>query len=128
MSQQTVTTGKNLYEAFVRGDIPAVLGEFDQQIIWVEPDGGLIPGTFQGPQAIVEKFFMRIPEVYGHLEILARDFIDGGDRLVVLGDYRLNKSGTSATVPFAHVWEVKNGKFTRYQDFTDTTAIDQALA
>ena len=126
MSEQNVVTARGMYEAFGKGDIPAVLGQFDPQIEWIEPEGSLIPGTFHGPQGIVENFLMKIPQAYGQLEIVAHDFVDGGDRLVVLGDYRVLKNGHSATVPFAHVWQIQNGKFTRYQDFTDTAAIVQA--
>lgn len=122
MTQQNVETAKKLYAAFGQGDIPAVLGDFDPQIVWAEPAGSLIPGEFHGPQSVLENFLAKIPQVWGHLGIVTRDFIDAGeDSVVVLGEYQLSdKSGQPINAPFAHVWNLKDGKFSRYQDYTDT--------
>ena len=126
MSEQDVATTRNVYDAFSKGDIPTVLASFDPAIEWIEPAGSLIPGTFHGPQGIVENFLMKIPQAYGQLEIVAHEFVNGGNCVIVLGDYRVQKNKQAATVPFAHLWHLQDGKFTRYQDFTDTAAIAQA--
>ncbi|HEX2909362.1 MAG TPA: nuclear transport factor 2 family protein [Chloroflexia bacterium] len=124
MSQQNITTAQNLYAAFGQGDVPAVLAVFDPQIEWVEPEGSPTPGTYRGPQDILEKVLAQFPVVYGPMEIITQDYIDGGDKVVVLGEYRLqDRSGRPVSAPFAHVWDIRDGKFTRYQDYTDTTVM-----
>lgn len=129
MSQQNVEAAKNLYAAFGQGDIPAVLGGFDPQIVWAEPAGSLIPGEFHGPQGVLENFLAKIPQVWGQLGIVTQNFIDAGDdRVIVLGEYQLaNKAGQPVSAPFAHVWSLKDGKFSRYQDYTDTALMAGAV-
>jgi ketosteroid isomerase-like protein len=128
MSQQNVETAKKLYEAFGQGDIPAVLGGFDANIVWAEPAGSLLPGEFHGPQGVLENFLMKIPATYGQLGIITKDFIDGGDRVVVLGEYQVaGKDGQAVSAPFAHIWNLKDGKFSRYEDYTDTALIAGAV-
>ena len=127
MSQQNVETAKKLYEAFGQGDIPAVLGGFDANIVWAEPAGSLIPGEFHGPQGVLENFVMKIPATYGQFGMVTKDFIDGGDRVVVLGEYTLAGKDGPVNAPFAHIWNLKGGKFSRYQDYTDTALIAGAV-
>ena len=53
MSQEDLNTIQSAYEAFNRGDIPAVLEAFDPQIEWHEPGGGrAVAGTFKGPDSV----------------------------------------------------------------------------
>lgn len=123
MSQQNVEATKKMYADFAQGDIPAVLGSFDAEIVWAEPAGSLIPGEFHGPQGVLENFVMKIPATYGQLGMVTKDFIDGGDRVVVLGEYTLAGKDGQVNAPFAHVWKIKDGKFSRYDDYTDTALI-----
>lgn len=48
--------------------------------------------------------------------MVTRDFIDAGDRVVVLGEYTLPGKNGQVNMPFAPVWNLKDGKFSRYQD------------
>ena len=63
MSQSDVTTIRGAYDAFNRGDIPAVLEAFDAQIEWYEPPGGKAPsGTWQGAETVAKEVFGAVPE------------------------------------------------------------------
>ncbi len=62
MSEQDVETIRGAYEAFGRGDIPAVLGILDPNVEWIEPGGGNSPsGTFNGPDAVASEVFGTAP-------------------------------------------------------------------
>ncbi len=62
MSQQDVSTMRAAYEAFNRGDIPAVLAAFDPAIEWHEPGGGRAPrGTFRGAESVARDVFAAVP-------------------------------------------------------------------
>ena len=53
MSQDDVKTMQDAYDAFNRGDIPAVTEAMTSDIEWNEPGGGRAPqGTFTGPQSV----------------------------------------------------------------------------
>src|SRR4051794_29815839 len=49
MAEQSVEVVKGLYEAFGRGDVPAVLGGMAEDIEWNEAEGMPQGGTYRGP-------------------------------------------------------------------------------
>ena len=56
-----VTVIKNAYEAFGRGDVPAVLGAMDPEIEWHEAEGNpYMPSgeAFVGPDAVLNQLFV----------------------------------------------------------------------
>ena len=85
MSQQNVSLVQGLYEAFARGDIPAILEAMDPDIVWNVPQAPGYPlgGVRRGPQSIASEFFSVIPTYYLELAATA-DHISGrwrsGDR------------------------------------------------
>jgi hypothetical protein len=58
MSRQNVNLVQSLYEAFARGDIPAILGAMDPDIVWDIPQAPDYPlgGIHRGPQGIANEF------------------------------------------------------------------------
>lgn len=131
MSQQNVDVVRKAYEAFGRGDIPAVLATFDPNIEWVSPVGQYrLGGVQKGPEAIVNNFFMLLGELWGDtLDVTPREFIDAGNRVFVLGNLvgKGQGTGTMVKTPYVHMLEVKNEKITRFEEFLDTATINQAI-
>src|ERR1700682_1325604 len=62
MSQQSVEVISGLYDSFGRGDVPAVLGQMDQQIEWNEAENFIYAdrNPYVGPQAVLDGVFMRL--------------------------------------------------------------------
>jgi uncharacterized protein len=123
MSQKDVQVLRGGYETFNRGDIPAVVRDvFDAQIEWYEPGGGGSPvGTFNGSQRVANEVFATIPQSFDEFRADAEQFIDAGENVVVVGRFRGRaKSGAAVDVPFAHVWEMKNGKATRFANHVES--------
>jgi ketosteroid isomerase-like protein len=115
---------KSIYAAFGRGDVPAVLGAFDPGIHWREAEGFLYAdgNPYAGPQAVAEGVFMRLVTDVDNFGVFPENFVDGGDTVVVEGRYRgtMKKTGTKVDAQFAHVWQVRDGKVVRFQQYTDT--------
>ena len=55
--------------------------------------------------------------------------MEQGETVVVLGhmEGRARATGRDVTVPFVHVWRMREGKVHRGQAFTDTAALSEAL-
>jgi len=115
---------KALYEAFGRGDVPAVLGGFDEKIHWLEAEGFLYAegNPYIGPQAVAEGIFMRIVSDVENFAVTPGSYIAGADAVVAEGRYtgRMKATGTPIDAPFAHVWRLRDGKVVSFHQYTDT--------
>lgn len=127
MSNGVVISG--VYEAFGTGNIPAVLGAFDENISWTEAEGFMYGGTYVGPNAVLENVFMRLGTEWEGFSAVPHQIIDGGDSVVGLGTYsgKYLKTGKSMSVPFAHVWTLRDGKIVKFVQYTDTLVIANSI-
>ena len=57
MSDQSVEFVTGIYEAFGRGDVPAVLGAFTDDIEWHEAEGMPYGGMHRGGEAVAQRVF-----------------------------------------------------------------------
>lgn len=113
---------RETYDAFARGDIEAVLASFDEDIEWVEAEGGPYGGTYHGPEAVVENVFARLGEEWEEFVVEPDRFVVDGDTVVALGTYRgtYAATGESFEAPVAHAWDLEDGRITRFQQYVDT--------
>jgi uncharacterized protein len=122
-------TLKDLYAAFGRGDVPAVLDTMTPDIEWCEPAS--IPyGSQVGPQAVAENIFARVVQDVAGFTVVPQEFVDGGDVIVSLGRYQGKGAGSGVAfdLPFAHVWRFRNGKISYFRTHTDTKLWLDAVA
>ena len=120
---------RGVYDAFARGDIPAVLGFLSPDAEWTEAEGFPYGGTYIGPQAVLEGVFMRLGTEWDGFAAVPDEFIDGGDTVVALGKYSgtYKATGKSFQANFAHVWRVRAGKAVRFTQYVDTLIVHRAL-
>ena len=120
---------QGVYDAFAKGDIPAVLGFLSSDVDWTEAEGFPYGGTYTGPEAVLEGVFMRLGTEWESFAVVPDEFIDGGDTVVVLGKYRgtYKATGKSFQANFAHVWKVREGKAVRFVQYVDTLIVQRAL-
>ena len=120
---------RGVYDAFAKGDVPAVLGFLSPDVQWTEAEGFPYGGTYVGPQAVAEGVFMRLGTEWEGFAAVPDEFIDGGDSVVALGQYSgtYKATGKSFRANFAHVWEVREGKAVRFTQYVDTLLVQRAL-
>jgi len=121
---ENVEVVRSVYEAFARGDVPAVLGAMDEQIEWHEAEHITYwpGGPFVGPQAVLEGVIARIPEDYDGFRIDVRRFVGCGDTVLVEARYRgtVRATGKALDAQVAHVWDLRDGRLVRFQQYSDT--------
>ena len=123
---------EEVYGAFARGDMEAVLGAMDPQIEWNEAEHVTFwtGQPFIGPDAVVQGVFARIPETYGDtFRIEPQRVADCGSTVLVEARYHgvVQATGTEFDIQVAHVWDFgADGKVTRFQQYTDTWAFAEA--
>jgi len=121
-----------LYEAFGRGDVPAVLGGMDPGIRWHEAEGNpYMPSgeAWVGPDAILNNLFMRLGEDWDGFAVHPSSFHDAGDVVVVEARYsgRHNGTGQELDAQVCHVWTLKDGKVARFQQYVDTAKLQDVM-
>jgi len=132
MSAENVGTVRRLYEAFGKGDVPAVLGAFDKEIVWNEAENFVYSdrNPYVGPQAVLEGVLLRLVSEWHNFTVIPDAILDAGDQVVTLGTYTATykKTGKSVKAQMVHVWTLSNGKATKFQQYTDTKQFADALA
>ena len=115
------------YEAFQRGDIPALIRDLiDDNCTWISPgpeDKLPWAGTFRGKQEIAN-FFVRVAENLEFSEFAPSEMIEQGDTVVVLGTLagRAKPTGKPVKNEWAHVFKFRGGKVVLFQEYIDTAA------
>jgi len=121
---------KSFYAAIAAGDVPTVLGLLHSNLEWTEAEGfPYYSGTWREPQDVVQKLLVPLMRDWDNFSALAEDFIADGNRVVALGVYSATnkETGKAMRAPFAHVWSIADGKLKRFNMYTDTLLVDQAM-
>ena len=122
-------TIRNLYDAFARADIPAVLAALAPNVSWTEAEGFPYGGTYTGPDAVLHNVFMKLGTEWEGFAAVPHEFIADRDTVVALGEYSgtYKATGKGFSAPFAHVWKFRNGKVATFRQHTDTAVVQKAL-
>ncbi|MEJ2481821.1 MAG: nuclear transport factor 2 family protein [Gemmatimonadota bacterium] len=121
-----------MYEAFGRGDIPAVLGAMDPDIHWHEAEGNpYMPSgePFVGPDAILNNLFAKLGEEWDGFTVHPKTYHDAGDVVAVECRYtgKNHATGKDLDAQVCHIWTLRDGKVTRFQQYVDTAGLQDAM-
>lgn len=115
---------QSLYEAFGRGDAATVLGAFHPEIVWNQAENHPYAdrNPYVGPQQVAEGILARLVSEWEGFTVNPEALLQDGDAVVALGRYRgsFRATGRPLDAPFVHVWAVRDGRVTRFQQYTDT--------
>ncbi len=117
------------YVASDRGDLNAMLEDLAPDAEWVEMAGSLCAGTFVGPAAVVENVFKVIRSEFDEFAFRLDRLLEAGDDVVAVGGYRgrHRKTGKSFAVRTVHIWTVRLDRIRRFEQFTDTQLLAEAV-
>ncbi len=123
---------KGLYDAFGRGDIPNVLGAMSPEIMWHEAESNpYMPSgkAWIGPDAVLNELFMKLGSEWDGFAVHPKAFHDAGNSVIVeirySGTYKA--TGKSMDAQGCHVWDMKDGKLTRFQQYVDTAKLRDVM-
>jgi ketosteroid isomerase-like protein len=119
------TIVQQAYEAFGRGDVPAMLELVADEVDWEFVGPASLPyAGRRRNRSEVGKFFADIPRADDLQAFEPREFIEGGEHVTVLGWERATAldTGTRFEGEWVHVFTVKSGKITRWRGFFNTAA------
>jgi ketosteroid isomerase-like protein len=115
------TLVQSAYDAFGRGDVPAVLGTLSDRVEWdvsaILPQGG----SWRGREGVGE-FFAGLGSHWADLRIEVDELVDGGATVAAIGHGagRLREHGDAAAgYKFVHVFDVDGGQIVRFREWGD---------
>jgi ketosteroid isomerase-like protein len=115
------------YEAFARGDVETLQSLFDPEIEWSIPTTLGYDTPYRGIAAVMG-FFGEIQKLWDELHVEPEEILAlGDDRVLALGTHHGRVvNGGSVDLPFAHLWTLRDGRATRFFEYTDGAVILQA--
>ena len=130
--EKDVEIVKNLYAAFAKGDVPAVLQKFSPKIEWNEAenfpyDDG---NPYIGPQAVLEGVFARLGAEWEYWNLTEQTYYEANSgEIIVTGRYKAKNKMTSKeiNVQFVHIWTLNDGLVTNFQQYADTYQTVKAM-
>jgi uncharacterized protein len=113
------------YEAFGRGDIAAVLSMLDNEVEWHMAEHHIYStgAPLVGPQAVLEGVFARIMQDFDGFTVDVQRIVGCGDTVLAEIRYQATAKATGQTLDAqgAHVFDFRDGRCVRYQQYTDTS-------
>jgi ketosteroid isomerase-like protein len=130
MSEDNVNAVKAIYQAFGRGDVPAVVAAMSPDIEWNEAENFPYSdrNPYRGPEAILGGVFGRIGTEWEGFNVHPDQFLDAGDTVIMTGRYvgKCNATGNDMNPQVAHFWKLEDGKAVKFQQLVDTLAVARA--
>ena len=116
---------QGLYEAFGRGDVPTVLGAMSPDIRWHQAEGNPYNpkgDAWIGPDAVLNNLFVKLATEWDGFTVHPGRFLGAGDCVIVEARYTgtYKATGKKMDAQVCHVWDVKDGKITKFQQYMDT--------
>jgi ketosteroid isomerase-like protein len=123
---------KGAYNAFATGDIPAFLGAMDSKIEWNEAENFPYAdgNPYIGANAIVQGVFVRIGADWEYWTITDQVYhVTLEAMVIVTARYNAKHKITGKVIraQVTHMWTLKDGKITRFQQYADTLQVSQAM-
>lgn len=121
---------REIYAAFGRGDIPAVLNALASDVMWVVQGPSSVPhcGTRNGREGVAA-FFRAIGENLAIKEFAPGVVVGDGDRVVVIGYERGTAvpTGRPYQTEWVHVFTFFDGQVIEFREYADTAALVEAF-
>ncbi len=121
---------KNLYDAFGRGEMPTVLGAMSPDIRWYQAESNPYNPSGEawvGPDAVLNNLFMKLGSEWDGFDVKPSAFHDAGNTVVVEARYAgvYKPTGKRLDAQVCHVWDVKDGRIVRFQQYVDTKRLNE---
>lgn len=120
---------KGHYAASERQDIAAMFAHVSEKVEWTEMAGFPCAGTWIGPQAVIDHVFKVLGTAWENYRFVLEQLVDGGDVIVGIGTYsgHYRATGKPMQARVAHVWRLEAGKVVKFEQFTDTLLVANAM-
>jgi len=130
-ANDNIKTIQSVYEAFGRGDLPAILDAVTDDVDWASDASSTeVPwwGVRHGKDEVTD-FFVKLADATEVTEFTPLELIGEGDTVltVVRFGVKAKESGREATMLLHHYWKFRDGKACYVRSSEDTAQVTAAL-
>ena len=127
MSKESLEIVSEIYKALARRDLPAILALIDSKIVVSQTEQLPWGGEYVGFEGI-QQFFTRLYRSIDS-QLAVEEFVDVGDKVIVIGSSRGQVKATGATFNLrtVHVWTVSGNRAVRFESHIDTPKMLEVL-
>lgn len=117
------------YAASERHDLDGMMADISPDVAWTEMAGFPCAGTYRSAAEIVRNVFEKLGRDWENYMFELESLHDAGNTVVGIGNYSgvYLQTGKSFRCRVAHVWQVEQGKLVRFEQFTDTLLVAEAM-
>jgi uncharacterized protein len=118
------------YAASARADLDGMLAPLAPDVEWTEMVGFPYAGTYRGVDEVRENVFLRLGSEWTDYTATPDQLLASGDHVVAFGTYTgtFTATGKSMSARFVHHWTFRDGQVVRFEQFTDTHVVREAMA
>ena len=118
------------YKRFLEKDIEGVLERFSEDVEWLGPELDCAPfsGCYHGKNE-VRQFFAKLDAAQDAIKFEPTAFVAEDDKVVAIGTatWHVKSTGLDYDSPWVHVFTVRDGKVTQFDQYVDTAATEHAF-
>jgi ketosteroid isomerase-like protein len=120
-----VETVQDFYAAIAAGDTERMVSLMSPDIEWISVVDFHVQD--RGPQEVMQKVFAPLMQEWESFSPAPSEFHAQGSTVVSLGRFACVHRATHkrADLPYAHVWDIQDGKIERHRQYIDTLALEQ---
>ena len=123
-AEDNVKTTKAVYEAFGRGDLPAILDTLTDDVDWASSVSSTeVPwwGVRHGKDEVTD-FFVKLATATDTTEFTVLEVIGEGDIVLAVVQYGVTskETGRQASMQLQHQWKFRDGKIAYYRGSEDS--------
>jgi ketosteroid isomerase-like protein len=120
-----VETVRDFYAAIAAGDTERMVALMAPDIEWISVVDFHVQNL--GPEEVMKKVFAPLMQEWESFSPAPSEFHAQGATVVSLGRFACVHRATHkrADLPYAHVWDIQDGKIERHRQYIDTLALEQ---
>ena len=120
-----VETVQDFYAAIAAGDTERMVALMSPDIEWISVVDFHVQD--RGSEEVMKKVFAPLMQEWESFSPAPSEFHAQGSTVVSLGRFACVHRATHkrADLPYAHVWDIQDGKIERHRQYIDTLALEQ---
>jgi ketosteroid isomerase-like protein/ribosomal protein L32 len=125
LGESNLEVVKDFYEALREQDRDRILHILDPNVEWIQNEGFPGGGRHTGAETVLNEVFAALAAEWKTWQAEVGRWLDAGESIIALGAYRgtHRRTGRSMTAAFAHVYWLRDGQITRFEQYADTAEV-----